>query len=273
MVTSPWATHAVELLTDVVIKRFRTCSDGEHEREWRALTLLEQYSPGVAPSPLEADLSAASPTIVMSRLAGSPLRGARVPPDQLLSMAQTMTTMHEAVPRKVAADLPLRLWNQHHAVRGIHVRYARLAERVPSPFVTQAVTTGMSWLQRSRLTTTGEPYMPPIFGQADGNLANFLWDGTQVRVVDFEDSGRSDRAYELADVVEHVSAWVDSEFDTLQFLGLFDLTESEALRLRECRRLFGLLWLLVLALEDPSNPRNPPGTAERQAERLMGLLG
>ncbi|MET8420747.1 phosphotransferase [Streptomyces sp. NPDC005098] len=270
--TNPWATHEVDLLKDAVIKRFRTCSDGEHKREWRALTLLEQYSPGLAPSPVEANLSAAPPTIVMSRLAGSPLRGARVTPDQLLSMARTMTNMYEAVPRKVAADLPLRLWNQHHAVRGIRVRYARLGERVPSPFVTQAVSTGMSWLQRSGLEAAGEPDMPPIFGQADGNLANFLWDGTQVRVVDFEDSGRSDRAYELADVVEHVSAWVDSEFDIPQFLGLFDLTGAEALRLRQCRRLFGLLWLLVLALEDPSNPRNPPGTAERQAERLLELL-
>ena len=132
LVTSPWATHAVELLPDLVIKRFRSCGDGEHEREWRALTLLEQYSPGVAPAPIEADLSATPPTVVMSRLAGSPLRGSRVGPDQLISMAQTLTTMHESVPRKVAAELPPRLWNQHHAIRGIRVRHERLSEQVPS---------------------------------------------------------------------------------------------------------------------------------------------
>ncbi len=40
---------------------------------------------------------------------------------------------------------------------------------------------------------------------ADGNLANFLWDGERCRVVDLEDSGASDRAYELADHVEHIT--------------------------------------------------------------------
>jgi len=45
-----------------------------------------------------------------------------------------------------------------------------------------------------------------VLGQGDGNLANFLWDGGQVRIVDFEDSGPSDRAFELAVLVEHLSA-------------------------------------------------------------------
>ncbi|MDH6580766.1 hypothetical protein P3T29_006460 [Kitasatospora sp. MAP5-34] len=92
-------------------------------------------------------------------------------------------------------------------------------------------------------------------------------------MVDFEDSGRSDRVYERADIAEHASLWVDSGFDIARFLGLFDLDNAQARRLRECRRLFSLLWLLVLALEDPSSPRNPAGTAERQAQRLLGLLG
>jgi thiamine kinase-like enzyme len=39
-----------------------------------------------------------------------------------------------------------------------------------------------------------------VFGNADGNLANFLWDGARCRIVDFEDSGVSDPAYEAAHV-------------------------------------------------------------------------
>ncbi|HEY2691135.1 MAG TPA: phosphotransferase [Streptosporangiaceae bacterium] len=39
-----------------------------------------------------------------------------------------------------------------------------------------------------------------MFGNADGNLANFLWDGARCRIVDFEDSGVSDPAYEAAHV-------------------------------------------------------------------------
>jgi Ser/Thr protein kinase RdoA (MazF antagonist) len=49
-----------------------------------------------------------------------------------------------------------------------------------------------------------------VLGQRDANLANFLWDGTQVQIVDFEDSGPSDRAFELAVLVEHLSAWSDA---------------------------------------------------------------
>jgi thiamine kinase-like enzyme len=111
-----------------------------------------------------------------------------------------------------------------------------------------------------------------VFGPGDGNLANYLWDGTRVQVVDFEDSGRSDRAFELAEITEHVSSWVGPPLDVPSFLAHFDLTSAEASRLRDCRRLLALVWLFLLSFDDPNNPRNPPGTADRQAERLRKLL-
>lgn len=41
----------------------------------------------------------------------------------------------------------------------------------------------------------------------------------------------------------------------------------------ECRRLLALVWLFLLSFdEDRENPRNPPGTAKRQARRLNDLL-
>jgi hypothetical protein len=42
-----WSTHMVELRADHVVKRYRHCGDREHEREWRALTLLRAYAPGL----------------------------------------------------------------------------------------------------------------------------------------------------------------------------------------------------------------------------------
>ncbi|WP_344832224.1 phosphotransferase family protein [Nonomuraea dietziae] len=106
----------------------------------------------------------------------------------------------------------------------------------------------------------------PAFGAGDGNLANFLWDGTRVRIVDFEDSGRSDRAFELAELAEHVSAWVDGEVDVLACV---ELDREEAARVRECRRLQALMWLFLLSGE---GPRNPPGTFGRQVERVLRAL-
>ncbi|BFV55091.1 hypothetical protein KCMC57_up01950 [Kitasatospora sp. CMC57] len=270
--TDRWGTHGVELLADRVVKRFRSHSDGEHRREWVGLTLLDRYAPGLAPVPLRADLSADSPTVEMSRLGGAPLRGQRLSRGQLEAMAGALTILHGAVPGHVAARLPNRLWNQLQAVQGVRARWQQLTALVADPTVARAVAAGMCWLEQSELESGKGLDGSPVFGQADENLANFLWDGTRVRLVDFEDSGCSDRAYELADVVEHVSAWVDSEVDVPYFLDLFELSRGEAHRLVECRRLFALLWLLVLALEDPAGRRNPPGTAGRQAERLLALL-
>ncbi|MET4924384.1 hypothetical protein P3L51_18840 [Streptomyces sp. PSRA5] len=93
-----------------------------------------------------------------------------------------------------------------------------------------------------------------------------------MRILDFEDSGLSDRAFELAEITEHVVSWVDRPLDVESFLAEFDLTATERARLRDCRRLLALVWLFLLAFDDPEHPRNPPGTAERQTVRLDGLL-
>lgn len=114
---------------------------------------------------------------------------------------------------------------------------------------------------------------PPTLGTGDGNLSNFLWDGSRIRVVDFEYSGRSDRAYELAEVTEHVATWVDTEFDVVAFLDHFDLPPVEARRLLQCRRLAAFEWLHVLSEQVAEGVWiNPPGSQERQAERLLALL-
>ncbi|HEY1619236.1 MAG TPA: aminoglycoside phosphotransferase family protein [Streptosporangiaceae bacterium] len=275
-----WGRHAVDLGPDVTVKRFA----GKHpeqrpgsaaQREWQALTLIERYAPGLAPAPVRLDLDGPEPSVTMSRLAGTPLRGIRVSAAQRTAMAGALTALHAAIPPGELARLPLRLGHQRLEA-GSLLAWAGAPPpgRVPGPLITQAIRAGLDWLARSGLAAgAGELDVPPVLGQGDGNLENFLWDGTRVRVVDFEYSGRSDRAFELADVTEHVSCWVDTEFDAAAFLDCFDLSPAETARLRECRRLFALCWLKLLLLQDPPHPRNPPGTVERQAQRVLDRLG
>jgi phosphotransferase family enzyme len=97
----------------------------------------------------------------------------------------------------------------------------------------------------------------PVLGQGDSNLANFWWDGAEVQIVDFEDSGPSDRAFELADLVKHISAWSDAGLHADVLLGSFDLTAAERVRVREYHRLFALFWLMML----------PPGRPAHDAIR------
>lgn len=75
------------------IKRFVKCEEWQPpdiaaQREWRALALVDKYAPGLAPTPVEADLAGPEPTVIMSRLAGTPLRGSSVRPEQLTAMAR-----------------------------------------------------------------------------------------------------------------------------------------------------------------------------------------
>jgi hypothetical protein len=267
-----WSTHGVEIMADRVVKRFRSCTGGEHDREWRALTLLDRYAPGLAPAPLSADLAADRPVVVMSRLPGEPLRGGVVQPVQIEAMACALARIFDAVPGPLTSELPSR----RHSRREIEAATISWSRELPADVpcaIRDAVTQGLRWLELTPFGPGCHTDVPPVFGQGDGNLANFLWDSDRVRLVDFEDSGRSDRAYELADVTEHVATWVDTDFDTSLFLDHFSLSMAEERRLSECRRLFALHWLLFLACEDPERPRNPPGTAARQADRLQNLLG
>lgn len=55
-------------------------------------------------------------------------------------------------------------------------------------------------------------------------------------------------------------------------LGSFGLSAAEQVRVREYRRLCALFWLMLLLSGRPGHDRNPPGTLERQAARLLLLL-
>jgi aminoglycoside phosphotransferase (APT) family kinase protein len=110
------------------------------------------------------------------------------------------------------------------------------------------------------------PPQATTLGHRDPNLANYLWDGQRVRIVDLEDATVSDPATELAILVEHLSArHVGSE----EFCTRFDV---DPVRLRASRRLWAMFWLRRLLPGGPSERRNPPGTADAQAQRLLALL-
>ncbi|WP_326766398.1 aminoglycoside phosphotransferase family protein [Streptomyces sp. NBC_01591] len=270
-----WSTHTVEIRGDVVTKRYRKGDvRALLDREWRALTLLDAHAPGLAPAPIAVDRDAVPPTVVMSRVPGVPLRGAPVDAKRLSAMAEALDALYRAVPHDRLVRVPVRPDHEAGLIARLHTWHGRNPPPAAGAAVREALREGMAWLDgRDRAAAPGDPV--PVFGPGDGNLANYLWDAemSRIGVVDFEDSGRSDRAFELAEITEHVSGWVDGGFDTAAFLACFDLNAQERARLRECRRLLALTWLFILSADDPAHPRNPPGTAERQALRLRELLG
>ncbi|WP_329458428.1 phosphotransferase family protein [Streptomyces sp. NBC_01497] len=268
-----WSTHTVEADGERVVKTFRPGDHAEHAREWRALCLLHIHAPGLAPVPLASDPAVERPVIVMSRLPGTPLRGALADPARTAALARAVRRLHTCVPPGAVRSLPPRPDRASALLRRVPGWLAEGHADRTRGVAAQAVERGISWLGSSRVGEDDPPGVPVVFGPGDGNLANYLWDGQRVRAVDFEDSGRSDRAFELAEITEHVSSREEGGLDVPLFLGHFPLTRAEAARYDDCRRLLSLVWLFLL-LGDASGPgsRNPPGAAEHRAAHLLRLL-
>lgn len=268
------ATHdiSVDLDRGLVVKRFRSWDRGEPAREWTALTLLTEFAPNLAPAPIHADLDGVPPAIAMSWLPGMALSDAPLSSAQADALVLALEMLWQSVPPIRLVSHPgtipnsMRLTNQ--------VRAMLKADRLVSDdeLVRVAYQAGTAWLRSGALDAHVLPTDDIVLGQGDSNLANFLWDGRQIRIVDFEDSGPSDKAFELGSLVEHLSVWSDASLDAESFLAKFDQSRSEKTRLREFRRLAALFWLLLLLPGGPASDHNPPGTLRRQARRLMALL-
>jgi aminoglycoside phosphotransferase (APT) family kinase protein len=270
-------THEICIDQDrrLVVKRFRSWDRGEPAREWTALTLLAESAPGLAPAPLRADLDADPPVIVMSWLPGEPLGHSSLSAAQTGALVLALERLWHSVPppARVKTCAVTTVLNSATLARQVRAMLAAGPGLGEDPLVRRAWRAAATWLDSSRLDSQVCPDGEVVLGQGDCNLANFLWDGTQVRIVDFEDSGPSDRAFELAILVEHISAWKDASLEADTFLALFELTRSERTRLPEWRRLAALFWLILLLPDGPATRRNAPGTLERQANRLLTLLG
>lgn len=264
-------THevSVDYERQVVVKRYLRGSGGEAVREWRALRLLAEHAPRLAPEPISADLDASPPAIVMSLLPGEPLGRRPLEPEQERALAIAIGRLWQAVPAGLVMSLPGGLDAAEEFVRLVRGWAAAPSDAATDDrTVLDALARGSSWLARAEVSRTS---MVPaatqrVLGHGDADLTNFLWDGELVRIVDFEGAGISDRAFELAMLVEDVSAWRDGGLDADPFIDGFGLTLPELARLADWRRLAAFSWLLRL------RSRSDPGLQRLQARRLLALL-
>jgi hypothetical protein len=267
-------THDVEFDADLVVKTFRTWERGEHLREWRGLNLLHRFAPGLGPEPISAELDAQPPRIVMSRVPGEPLGTRRATPEQIDALVIALERMHRCIPDSALAsadpqdtpadvvELLKKMLTSRARPTHATVPIVRNAFDAASEFI------GSDWATRT--ASIGKP--SPAFGLCDGNLANYLWDGQAVHVIDFESAGSNDRAFDIADLVEHISLRRGSEIVADDLLKRLDLRADEHERVRAYRPAFAAFWLLMLLPDGPAHRRNPPGTLEDQAEHLLAIL-
>jgi Ser/Thr protein kinase RdoA (MazF antagonist) len=204
----------------------------------------------------------------MSLLPGEPLGGRPLDPAQERGLAIAVGRLWQAVPADQVTSLPGELDVPAEFVRQVGEWAAAPSAPVTDPTVLSALARGSAWLALAEISGTSivRSAAQRVLGHGEADLANFLWDGELVRIVDFDGAGISDRAFELAMLAEHVSAWRDGGLDADRFVGDFDLSLPERARLADWRRLAALSWLLRL------RTRADPGVLKGQAERLLALL-
>jgi len=238
-------------MSDLFTKVFTAWDRGEHLREWAVLQHIHAHDPDLAPRPISADLDAHPPVVRMTLVPGSPLP-ARPTPAQAEALVAAITRLWS-----IPFDGP---WRDDLA-------FARRLTDSPRPhgLAGKAYDAALFWWDGPDPLLLRQKPAVTVLGHRDPYLENYLWDGSRVRIVDFEDACVSDPATEVAILLEHLSAR-----ESGLHAGLFDV---DPVRLLAARRLWAMFWLWRLLPGGPSAHRNPPGTADLQAQRLVQLLG
>lgn len=267
------STHDVVMGPAEVSKRFVSYADGEAEREWDCLNLLWRHAPGIAPRPLRREVSDGHPVVVMSRIAGEPLRRGPLTDLQTKSLGQTLRALYD-IPLEsvVAAGISERRGGFAALTQDLPMWLSSAYEldlcREPA-LVDEAIRAAGAWMERAYALP--EPHLTS-FGIADLNPANVLWDGETCRLVDFEDGGITDPAYELADHVEHIAGRLAGTFDVDGLADAANLRRDQRERTQAYRPLWAAFWLVMLMPGNGGFHRNPPGSTETQARHLLNLI-
>ncbi|GAA1569727.1 hypothetical protein GCM10009804_27700 [Kribbella hippodromi] len=244
-------THSVERTGTAVTKRYTSWPRNEPARELAALTHLSQAAPHLVPAPLSSSTTP-TPWLRMTLLPGTPLSGS-LTPAALSALGDALDTLWSVPPVSLEPiDLSALIDRTHSGLTALRDHPTRIGQAA------------RAWLQRELPDLT--VVRTPVVAHGDPNLSNYLWDGTRVRIIDFEDAGLGDRTVELANLVEHLSGRATD----WQLLVRRFAVEPE--RFQAARCLWAGFWLTLIGPGGPSEDRNPPGTAEAQAERVVRLV-
>jgi aminoglycoside phosphotransferase (APT) family kinase protein len=204
----------------------------------------------------------------MSRVAGDPLDGV-LTPELSTAMVQAYRTLF-AVP--VQADTPRRHWHPEAFLRhnATWIEAELMRAELPG-VVRRALAAARTW-HADPPDGLGE-IRDPVIAQGDAKDDNMLWDGERVHLVDFEGFGVGDLAFEIADLVEHISARLRGLRDPEAVIAAFELRPAVVARVAAYRIVLATFWLLMILPGNTGHLLNPEGSAEAQAGHLLELLG
>lgn len=262
-------THDIEMAGDVVRKVYVSWSEGEPEREWAAIVHLHEHARGLAPRPISRGVLGGRPAVTMSRVPGHPLSGPVSRPQAvaLATAAQRLFAAPLPVDGRVRINEPVSFHERFRPWLSEAYEWGQCAD---PRLVRHAVDVARAWLDQH--PPEEDWLIDPVIAVGDGNLDNVLWDGETCRLIDWEEFGASDLAYEVADIAEHASSRLGRCLDVPALLDDLELTGAQRARVVQHRRRFACFWLAMLLPGNSGWRRNPPGSCEDQARHLLDLL-
>lgn len=253
----------------VVLKVYSRPRRGEAEREWRTLGLLEPLD--VAPYPISFHDHPLFPTVAMSYLPGSAKDPSELREDELLSIFETHRKIQRlGVPGGVedAINHPTNGLTRTRRYLDVYLASAReLFGNAPS--LEDAWNLAREWVARLEVEDLVGSQRA-VLCRGDVNLVNYLWSGTEVKLIDFEDAGLNHPSFELADMAEHPNSRQVPGMRWEKVMETFGL-DPEAVWAG--RRLLAVFWMTILAGKPRARDLNPPGALEEAACRVNAYLG
>ncbi|HCS59861.1 MAG TPA: hypothetical protein DIW46_00465 [Microbacterium sp.] len=266
-------THDLSFTDTEVRKRFLSWADGEADRERGCLQLLWKHAPGIAPRPLKRETVDRHPVVTMERLPGRALGHEPLTSDQTASLGKALRRLYDIPTERIsAAGISERRYGPSTLPQAL-LSWLREAHDLSACQDPAQVRDGIEAALEG-LTTPGALPAARLtgLGIADLNPANILWDGETCRLVDFEDGGMTDPAYDLADHVEHIASRLTGVFDPEALCAAIGFSDEERERMRAYRPLWAAFWLVMLLPSNGGFHRNPPGSTEAQALHLIRLI-
>lgn len=246
------------------VKYYKVDERRRFERELAALDHLEVSRPGIAPVVLYGHFDGHAAVAVLSEVPGDNLAGRYLDDSQLSALRQATKAMHGSI-GCCSAEIGAVVSPPLHLFARVDTGIGALPGR---PAIQDI------WLEcRNTLRHTLEsmPQESVVFDRGDPNLENCLWDGEEVRFVDFEYAGLSSRPFELAHLVGHVNSRGTPVERWLAFVDGFGLSDAEWAYFRCCRVLVEAFWSWHATLGSWGTDTSKKVSVERFSAVLKGL--
>jgi len=230
------------------IKLYRLDDRRRPEREWHALSLLASHHVRHVPRPLWRDDSTGNPAIAMTFVAGTPIPSTAHKQAALSGLIETWQQIHATPVQGPLAGLARIDSAAHYCDRITGIWARQLTDNPHDPLTGELQPLLDNWRQSGDQEVLAES-QPPALSRGDANLLNWLHDpySHATSCVDFEFSGTSDPAFDIADLVEHISARIFSDQTWAAVVAALGKADAAfARRFHAGQRTCALRWLAVL---------------------------